>query len=162
MRTAFPLLRGQWPRRLRPDGARTVPSLLTAGGVGGGGSSSSAAAVDHFPPATQAEEAAFLAEADAPAARTVTVMPPSAADLPTRQPRDEPAAHHPQQHKRRDLRMPRATHAETADAWGGAGEGGAPSAPSFPEQLLSKLDSIPGVPDQIIRLMRRGDWRCKA
>ena len=32
----------------------------------------------------------------------------------------------------------------------------------FPRQLISKLEGVPGVPMQILRLMRRGDWRVRA
>ena len=49
------------------------------------------------------------------------------------------------------------TNDEGLDLQMNAGE----AEPGFPEELFSKLDAITGVPAQIIRLMGRGDWRCK-
>ena len=39
--------------------------------------------------------------------------------------------------------------------------GGAAATDAFPDKLVSTLEGIPGAPMQILRLMRRGDWRCK-
>ena len=61
-------------------------------------------------------------------------------------------------HARRLGALPRATNEEHDEA---AADGKAAAAYPFPERLISQLEGVPGIPVQALRLMRRGDWRCK-
>ena len=41
-------------------------------------------------------------------------------------------------------------------------DGADPASPTFPQRLIWRLEELPGVPQQMLRLMRRGDWHCRS
>jgi hypothetical protein len=134
-------------------------SLPVAGGMSEGAHARGGGSTQGMPPEAEGQ---YPHDGAAAAAAAAAMMPEGQGGTATAPPASSqlrPKA--AKVHARRLGALPRATGDACARSLPDDDAPGAYGAYPFPERLLSKLEGVPGMPLQALRLMRRGDWRCK-